>query len=112
MAVTKKLARNSGLKAAMEYVLSGDKTQEQILTVHLNCDPGHEYQQMMDAKQELGKLDGRQCYHISRYVSSGHRQPRCGLLWAYHRDGDKLTAETTDLYVGRRGGNGNERKMQ
>ena len=64
MAVTKILARNGGLKQAIEYVLNGDKTQEQVLTAHLNCDPGFEYQQMMDTKRELGKLDGRQCYHI------------------------------------------------
>ena len=64
MAVTKILARNGGLKQAIAYVLNGDKTQEQVLTAHLNCDPGFEYQQMMDTKRELGKLDGRQCYHI------------------------------------------------
>lgn len=71
MAVTKILARNSGLKAAIEYVLNGDKTQEQILTAHLNCDPGHEYQQMMDTKRELGKLEGRQCYHIIQSFAPG-----------------------------------------
>ena len=43
MAVTKILARNGGLKQAIEYVLNGDKTQEQVLTAHLNCDPGFEY---------------------------------------------------------------------
>ena len=64
MAITKILARNSGLKQAIEYVLNGDKTQKQVLTAQLNCDPGFEYQQMMDTKRELGKLDGRQCYHI------------------------------------------------
>ena len=64
MAITKILSRNSGLKQAIEYVLNGDKIQEQVLTAHLNCDPGYEYQQMMDTKRELGKLDGRQCYHI------------------------------------------------
>ena len=47
MAVTKILARNSGLKQAIEYVLNGDKTQEQVLTAHLNCDPGFEYQQIL-----------------------------------------------------------------
>lgn len=71
MAVTKILARNGGLKAAIEYVLNGNKTQEQILTAHLNCDPGHEYQQMMDTKRELGKLDGRQCYHIIQSFAPG-----------------------------------------
>ena len=57
MAITKILARNSGLKQALEYVLNGDKTQERVLTAHLNCDPGFEYQQMMDTKRELGKLE-------------------------------------------------------
>ncbi len=56
MAVTKILARNGGLRVAIEYVLNGDKTQEQILTARLNCDPRHEYQQMMDTKRELGKM--------------------------------------------------------
>lgn len=43
MAITKILSRNDGLKQAIEYVLNGDKTQEQVLTAHLNCDPGFEY---------------------------------------------------------------------
>ena len=50
MAVTKILARSGGLKQAIEYVLNGDKTREQVFTAHMNCDPGFEYQQMMDTK--------------------------------------------------------------
>lgn len=79
MAVTKILPRNGGLKAAIDYVLNGDKTDEQILTVHLNCDPGHAYQQMMDAKRELGKLDGRQCYHIIQSFVPGEITPELAL---------------------------------
>ena len=79
MAVTKILARNSGLKQAIEYVLNGDKTQEQVLTAHLNCDPGYEYQQMMDTKRELGKLDGRQCYHIIQSFVPGEITPELAL---------------------------------
>ena len=79
MAVTKILARNGGLKQAIEYVLSGDKTQEQVLTAHLNCDPGFEYQQMMDTKRELGKLDGRQCYHIIQSFVPGEITPELAL---------------------------------
>ncbi len=79
MAVTKILARNSGLKQAIEYVLNGDKTQEQVLTAHLNCDPGFEYQQMMDTKRELGKLDGRQCYHIIQSFVPGEITPELAL---------------------------------
>ena len=79
MAVTKILARNGGLKQAIEYVLNGDKTQEQVLTAHLNCDPGFEYQQMMDTKRELGKLDGRQCYHIIQSFVPGEITPELAL---------------------------------
>ena len=75
MAVTKILARNGGLKQAIEYVLNGDKTQEPVLTAHLNCNPGFEYQQMMDTKRELGKLDGRQCYHIIQSFAPGEITP-------------------------------------
>lgn len=64
MAVTKILPRSSGLKQAISYVLNGDKTGGQILTARLNCDPGREYEQMLDTKQAVGKTSGRQCYHI------------------------------------------------
>ena len=79
MAVTKILSRNDGLKQAINYVLNGDKTQEQILTAHLNCDPGFAYQQMMDTKRELGKLDGRQCYHIIQSFAPGEITPELAL---------------------------------
>ena len=79
MAITKILARNGGLKQAIEYVLNGDKTQEQVLTAHLNCDPGFEYQQMMDTKQELDKLDGWQCYHIIQSFVPGEITPELAL---------------------------------
>lgn len=79
MAVTKILARNGGLKEAIEYVLNGDKTDEQILTAHLNCDPGHAYQQMMDTKRDMGQLNGRQCYHIIQSFTPGEITPELAL---------------------------------
>lgn len=79
MAVTKILARSGGLKQAIEYVLNGDKTQEQVFTAHMNCDPGFEYQQMMDTKRELGKLGGRQCYHIIQSFVPGEITPELAL---------------------------------
>ena len=60
MAITKILPRNTRLDLAIEYVLNGDKTDAHILTAHLNCDPGREYQQMMETKQEVKKTGGRQ----------------------------------------------------
>ncbi len=40
MAVTKILARKGRLDVGINYVLNGDKTEDKILTSHLNCDPG------------------------------------------------------------------------
>lgn len=58
MAITKILARNSRLDAAINYVINGDKTEEHILTAYLNCDPGRAFQQMMETKEEIGKTGG------------------------------------------------------
>ena len=43
MAITKILARNARLDAAINYVINGDKTEDHILTAYLNCDPGLAY---------------------------------------------------------------------
>ncbi len=61
------------------------KTQEQVLTAHLNCDSGFEYQQMMNTKRELGKLDERQCYHIIQSFVPGEITPEL----AFQRPGDR-----------------------
>ena len=52
MAITKILARKGRLDVGIRYVLNGDKTQEQILTAHLNCDPGRELRQMLETKAQ------------------------------------------------------------
>ena len=64
MAVTKILYRNGGLRQAIDYITNPAKTNEQLLTDYVRCDPGHAAQQMMDTKRALGKTAGRQCYHI------------------------------------------------
>ena len=79
MAITKILPRNGGLQAAIQYVLNGDKTDGQVLTARLNCDPGLEYRQMMDTKREVGKLGGRQCYHIIQSFRPGEITPELAL---------------------------------
>ena len=79
MAITKILARNAYLDQAIQYVLNGDKTEGRVLTAHQNCDPGHEYQQMMDTKRELGKTGGRQCYHIIQSFQPGEITPELAL---------------------------------
>ena len=79
MAVTKILPRNSGLKQAISYVLNGDKTDGQVLTARLNCDPGREYEQMLDTKEAVGKTGGRQCYHIIQSFKPGEITPELAL---------------------------------
>ena len=64
MAVTKILYRNGGLRQAIDYITNPVKTDENLLTDYVRCDPGHAAQQMMDTKRALGKTAGRQCYHI------------------------------------------------
>ena len=60
-------------------MLNGDKTDSRILTYHQNCDPGLEYQEMMDTKRAIGKLDGRQCYHIIQSFKPGEVSPELAL---------------------------------
>ena len=64
MAITKILYRNGGLRQAIDYITNPVKTDENLLTDYIRCDPGHAAQQMMDTKRTLGKTAGRQCYHI------------------------------------------------
>ena len=40
MAITKILARKGRLDVGINYILNKEKTEEQIFTAHLNCDPG------------------------------------------------------------------------
>ena len=64
MAITKILYRNGGLRQAIDYITNPVKTDENLLTDYIRCDPGYAAQQMMDTKRTLGKTAGRQCYHI------------------------------------------------
>jgi hypothetical protein len=79
MAVTKILTRKVRLDVGIKYVLNGDKTQERVLTAHLNCDPGREYRQMLDTKQAMGKMDGVQYYHIIQSFKPGEITPELAL---------------------------------
>ena len=64
MAITKILGKNHRVDVVIHYVINKDKTDEQVLTDYINCDPGFAYQQIMDTKRAVGKTGGRQCYHI------------------------------------------------
>lgn len=79
MAVTKILAGNHRLDVLINYATNPDKTDEQVLTAYINCDPGHAARQMMDTKKALGKTDGRQCYHIIQSFAPGEVTPQLAL---------------------------------
>ena len=79
MAITKILARKGRLDVGVRYVLNGDKTQEQVLTAHLNCDPGHECRQMLETKQAVGKEGGVQYYHLIQSFRPGEVSPELAL---------------------------------
>lgn len=63
----------------IRYVLNGDKTQEQILTARLNCDPGHECRQMLETKRAVGKEGGVQYYHLIQSFQPGEVTPELAL---------------------------------
>ena len=79
MAITKILARKGRLDVGINYVLNGDKTEEQVLTAHLNCDPSRECLQMLDTKRAYGKEDGVQYYHIIQSFKPGEVTPEQAL---------------------------------
>ena len=79
MAITKILARNARLDAGIKYILNGNKTGEQILTAHLNCDPGRECRQMLDTKWAYGKTDRVQYYHVIQSFKPGEVTPELAL---------------------------------
>lgn len=68
MAVTKILARKGRLDIGINEAFNGNKTEELVLTALLNCDPGRECYQMLDAKRDMGKEDSAQyCYIIQSF---------------------------------------------
>ena len=79
MAVTKILARKGRLDVGINYVLNGDKTEERVLTAHLNCDPGRECREMLDTKRVYGKEDGVMYYHIIQSFKPGEITPELAL---------------------------------
>ncbi len=79
MAVTKILARRGGLRQAIEYVLNGDKTEEQILTATQNCTKESACHNMLSAKLRWNKMDKVQLYHIIQSFRPGEISPKLAL---------------------------------
>ena len=79
MSVTKILARRGGLRQAIEYVLNGDKTEEQILTATQNCTKESACHNMLSAKLRWNKMDKVQLYHIIQSFRPGEISPELAL---------------------------------
>lgn len=79
LAITKILARKGRLDVGIHYVLNGDKTEDRVLTAHLNCDPGRERREMLETKRARGKEDGVQYYHIIQSFKPGEITPELAL---------------------------------
>lgn len=90
MAITKILARKARLDLGISYVLNGDKTDGQILTARLNCDPGRECREMLETKRAYGKEDGVQYYHIIQSFKPGEITPELALEIAKQFTGEHL----------------------
>lgn len=83
MAITKILARHGGLKDGLKYILNGDKTDDQILTATHLCSKDTAYAQMMRLKQNSGKTDGVQYYHVIQSFKPGEIEPELALEIAH-----------------------------
>ena len=79
MAITKILSRNGGLKQAINYVMNGDKTEEQLLVTTQICSQSTAYEDMTATKQMHGKEGGVQCYHLIQSFKPGEASPEQAL---------------------------------
>lgn len=80
MAITKIIAGKGSIQAAVAYILNDKKTDNRALTATLNCEPGHEIQQMLDTKARFPeKSDGVQYYHIIQSFKPGEITPELAL---------------------------------
>lgn len=75
MAVTKILARHGGLKAAIQYVMNGDKTEEKLLVATHLCSRDHAAQDMGNTKKQHGLTGGVQYYHMILSFKPGEITP-------------------------------------
>ena len=63
------------LKQSLEYVMNPEKTQNGRLIGGVNCQPERAFSQMMNTKQQFGKVDKRQGYHLILSFKEGEVNP-------------------------------------
>ena len=79
MAITKILARKGGLKGAINYVMNGDKTEEQLLVATHLCTQENACGDMLRTKKQHKQTDGVQYYHIVQSFKPGEITPELAL---------------------------------
>lgn len=79
MAITKILARKGGLKGAINYVMNGDKTEEQLLVATHLCTKENACGDMLRTKKQHKQTDGVQYYHIVQSFKPGEITPELAL---------------------------------
>ena len=99
MAVTKILARHGGLKTAIQYVMNGDKTEEQLLVATHLCSQAHAYEDMVNTKKQYGLTDGVQYYHMILAFKPGEITPDLAMELAQQFMDEQLAEYETVIGV-------------
>lgn len=99
MAVTKILARHGGLKTAIQYVMSGDKTEEKLLVATHLCSQEHAYEDMVSTKKQHGLTDGVQYYHMILAFKPGEITPDLAMELAQQFVNEQLAEYETVIGV-------------
>lgn len=76
MAITKYKVIKKNLEAVINYAKKGEKTEEGILVEGVNCLPDIAYSQMILAKKNFHKEDGRLGYHIIQSFNGNEVSPQ------------------------------------
>ena len=79
MAITKILARKGGLRAAVHYVMNGDKTEEQLLVATHLCTHENAAGDMLRTKELHKQTGGVQYYHMIQSFKPGEITPELAL---------------------------------
>lgn len=80
MAVTKILAKSMRLDKLINYVINGDKTDEQTLVTPINCTVKGAAKEMLQTKEHWCKENGVQTYHIIQSFKVGEISPEMAHL--------------------------------
>ena len=87
------------LKASIEYVMNGEKTQGGRLVGTINCRAGSAYEEMKATKEKFGKTDKRQGYHLILSFKEDEVDPDTAFEVTRHFVEEYLGKEYEAVYV-------------